>query len=151
MDEAGGTGYGARTRYNFHVAAAGKTGTTNDYRDAWFVGFTPHLVAGVWVGIDDPTHTLARQAGSSAALPMWAGFMKDTYAEVERYRNRRRETFDYPEELVTYQAVCSDSHKLATRYCPHQADEIFLADGIPPSSCPLHGVAETSTRRQRRF
>jgi len=151
MDEAGGTGYGARTRYGFRVAAAGKTGTTNDYRDAWFIGFTPHLVAGVWVGVDDPTHTLARQAGSSAALPMWAGFMKDTYNEVERYRDRRRETFDYPEELVAYQPVCADSHKLATRYCPRQADEIFLADGIPPIGCPLHGVAETPTRRQQRF
>jgi penicillin-binding protein 1A len=151
MDEAGGTGYGARTRYNFRVAAAGKTGTTNDYRDAWFIGFTPHLVAGVWVGVDDPTHTLARQAGASAALPMWAGFMKDVYTEVKRFRDRRRETFDYPENLVAYHSVCADSHKLATRYCPRQSDEIFLADGIPPINCPLHGVADTPTRRQRRF
>ena len=151
MDEPGGTGFGARTRYGFRVAAAGKTGTTNDYRDAWFIGFTPHLVAGVWVGVDDPVHTLARQAGAGAAMPMWAEFMKEVYAEVPAYRERRRETFEYPEELVTYKPVCEDSHKLATRYCPRQSDEIFLADGIPPASCPLHGVAETPSRRQRRF
>ncbi|MBT3343959.1 MAG: PBP1A family penicillin-binding protein [Gemmatimonadetes bacterium] len=151
MDEAGGTGYSARTRYHFRVAAAGKTGTTNDYRDAWFIGFTPHIVAGVWVGVDDPVHTLARQAGAGAALPMWAGFMKEVYEKVPKYRDRRRETFDYPEELVTYMPVCEDSHRLATRYCPRQSDEIFLADGVPPGTCPLHGVADTSTRRQRRF
>ena len=73
IDEVGGTGRAIRTRYRFRPAAGGKTGTTNDYTDAWFIGFTPHLVAGVWVGIDDPSLRLwPRQAGAAAALPLWA-------------------------------------------------------------------------------
>ena len=63
VDEVGGTGRRIRTTYDFRTQAAGKTGTTNDYTDAWFIGFTPHLVAGVWVGLDDPSLRLwPRQA-----------------------------------------------------------------------------------------
>lgn len=139
-DEPGGTGYKIRTRYGFRPTAAGKTGTTNDYADAWFIGFTPHLVAGVWVGMDDPSLSLwKRQSGAVAALPLWVRFMKEVYRKVEPYRSRARETFDYPENLVTKRAVCEDSHKLATKYCPHRDDDLFINEGAQPSFCPLHG------------
>jgi penicillin-binding protein 1A len=71
----GGTGYGVR-QLGFGLPAGGKTGTTNDYRDAWFIGFTPSLVAGVWVGYDQPQ--TIRRAGYAAelAVPMWTRFMK---------------------------------------------------------------------------
>ena len=140
MDEAGGTGRSARFRHGFRWAAAGKTGTTNDYRDAWFLGFTPHLVAGVWVGVDDPRTGLASQAGAAAALPLWARFMKQVYDEVEPYRRLRGDRFDYPEDLVEYRAVCEDTHRLATRYCPNQSEEIFIRGGAMPEACPRHGV-----------
>ena len=151
MDETGGTGLSARFRHGFRWAAAGKTGTTNDYRDAWFLGFTPHLVAGVWVGVDDPRTGLASQAGAAAALPLWARFMKQVYDEVEPYRRQRRDRFDYPEDLVEYLSVCEDTNRLATRYCPNQAQEIFIRGGAMPDPCPRHGVDDSDGRRRRRF
>src|SRR6185503_5680524 len=67
-----GTGYGARAA-GFTLDAAGKTGTTNDLRDAWFVGFTPELLTVVWVGLDD--NQPLGLSGAQAALPIWASFM----------------------------------------------------------------------------
>lgn len=140
VDEVGGTGRRIRTSYNFRPQAAGKTGTTNDYTDAWFIGFTPHLVAGVWVGMDDPGLRLwPKQAGSSAALPLWAAFMKEVYETVESYRGLSSRGFEYPEDLVVHRAVCNDTHKIATRFCPEQREEIFIAGEVLPSTCPLHG------------
>lgn len=140
VDEVGGTGRRIRTSYNFRPQAAGKTGTTNDYTDAWFIGFTPHLVAGVWVGMDDPGLRLwPKQAGSSAALPLWAAFMKEVYEGVEPYRSLSSRGFEYPEDLVVHRAVCNDTHKIATRFCPEQREEIFIAGEVLPSTCPLHG------------
>ena len=140
VDEVGGTGRGIRTRYDFRSQAAGKTGTTNDYTDAWFIGFTPHLVAGVWVGIDDPSLRLwPKQTGSSAALPLWARFMKEAYDTVEPYRSLRNRGFEYPKDLVARHAICNDTHKIATRFCPDQREELFIAGEVLPSTCPLHG------------
>ncbi len=70
-----GTGYTAR-EHGFWLPAGGKTGTTNDYRDAWFIGFTPSIVTGVWVGYDQP-QTIRREGyAAQLAVPMWAKFMK---------------------------------------------------------------------------
>src|SRR5687768_1155567 len=72
----GGTGWGVR-QLGFMLPAGGKTGTTNDYRDAWFIGFTPSLVTGVWVGYDQP-RTIRREGyAAELAVPMWTRFMKD--------------------------------------------------------------------------
>lgn len=143
VDEVGGTGRRIRTSYDFRTQAAGKTGTTNDYTDAWFIGFTPDLVAGVWVGIDDPSLRLwPKQSGSSAALPLWAAFMKETYASVEPYRSLRNREFEYPADLVVRHAVCDDTYKIATRFCPNQREEIFIAGEVLPNSCPQHGRAQ---------
>jgi membrane carboxypeptidase/penicillin-binding protein len=70
-----GTGSAAR-RFGFDLPAGGKTGTTNDYRDAWFIGFTPALVAGVWVGYDQPRAIRQNGYASDLAVPLWARFMK---------------------------------------------------------------------------
>src|SRR5262245_38154623 len=70
-------GTGARARsMGFRLPAAGKTGTTNDYNDAWFIGYTPTLVTGVWVGFDQPRTILPRGFAADVAVPMWASFMK---------------------------------------------------------------------------
>jgi penicillin-binding protein 1A len=71
----GGTGYGVR-QLGFGLPAGGKTGTTNDYRDAWFIGFTPSLVAGVWVGYDHPQTIRRGGYAAELAVPMWTRFMK---------------------------------------------------------------------------
>src|SRR5262249_55898568 len=70
-------GTGARARQlGFTLPAAGKTGTTNDFHDAWFVGFTPKLAAGVWVGFDQPRTILPNGFAADIAVPLWAKFMK---------------------------------------------------------------------------
>ncbi|MFN3385136.1 MAG: penicillin-binding protein 1A [Candidatus Thermochlorobacter sp.] len=77
-----GTGAAARSKYNFRYEAGGKTGTTQEQGDAWFMGFTPQLVAGVWTGFDDQRikfTSMSYGQGSRAALPIWAMFMKACY------------------------------------------------------------------------
>ncbi len=145
IDDVGGTGHRIRTYYRFRPASAGKTGTTNDYTDAWFIGFTPDLVVGVWVGIDNPSLRLwPRQAGSVAAMPLWAQFMKEVYSSVDPYRNLKDRDFEYPEDLVLRLEVCSNTHKIATRFCPNQSTDLFIAAEALPNSCPLHGGTRQS-------
>jgi len=82
-----GTGAGA----DFHKPAAGKTGTTNDYKDAWFVGYTRTLTCGVWVGLDEPSTIVSHGYGAALALPIWSDVMN---AALERYPAR---SFQLPE------------------------------------------------------
>lgn len=80
----GGTGSSARFRYNFRLEAGGKTGTTQNNADAWFMGITPQLACGVWTGFDDMRiqfTSMEYGQGSRAALPIWANFMKACYED----------------------------------------------------------------------
>jgi 1A family penicillin-binding protein len=104
-----GTGARAR-RLGFTLPAAGKTGTTNDFNDAWFVGYTPSLVAGVWVGFDQPRTILPNGFAADVAVPMWAAFMKAAT------RGSKPEWFTPPPGIVTAN-VCRMSGKLATEGC----------------------------------
>jgi 1A family penicillin-binding protein len=89
-----GTGASAR-RHGFTRPAGGKTGTTNDYHDAWFVGFTPRIVTGVWVGFDKPRSIRRAGYASELAVPLWARFMKDaTKADPARWIARPRGSDD---------------------------------------------------------
>jgi len=129
-----GTGGRLRWKYGFTKPAAGKTGTTNDFTDAWFVGFTPALTAGVWVGLDDPQLSLGRgESGAIAALPIWADFINRAY----EYVNIADENFKQPPDVINLQ-VCEDSGKLATDYCPKILDEVFNIKYHPTEMCPLH-------------
>jgi 1A family penicillin-binding protein len=86
----GGTGYGVR-QLGFTLPAGGKTGTTNDYRDAWFIGFTPSLVTGVWVGYDQPQTIRRNGYAAELAVPMWTRFMKAaTKGQKAAWVNRPR-------------------------------------------------------------
>lgn len=103
-----GTGASARSVYNFQRPAAGKTGTNTDYADAWFIGFTPQITAGVWVGFDDQriTFTGSYGQGSAAALPIWAIFMHDVYTQI----NLPFEDFQVPPSGNVIQAAfCKES------------------------------------------
>ena len=96
-----GTGAAVRSRYAFNVEAAGKTGTTQSMRDAWFAGFTPQLVAVVWTGFDDERikfTSMEYGQGARAALPIWAGFMKRCYSDPSlKLQNRY---FHIPETII---------------------------------------------------
>jgi penicillin-binding protein 1B len=123
-----GTGRGARER-GFKRPAAGKTGTTDDYRDAWFVGFTPNLLTVVWVGFDD-NRTLDL-SGAATALPIWTEFMKAATAA------RPAAPF-LPPPGVTNVKIDPVSGMLATAECPTSIDEAFYTGQEPQTPCPLH-------------
>jgi len=74
-----GTAYGSVYGAGFHLPAGGKTGTTNDGNDVWFIGYTPDLVAGVWMGMDLPAKIKADAQGGKLAAPAWTAFMTDVY------------------------------------------------------------------------
>jgi membrane carboxypeptidase/penicillin-binding protein len=123
-----GTGAGARSQ-GFVADAAGKTGTTNDLRDAWFAGFTPDLLTIVWVGLDD--NQPIGLSGAQAALPIWATFMKNALA------GRPSTAFDTPEGVV-YAAIDRDTGLLATPNCPRTMTEAFLTGTDPRQYCDVH-------------
>ncbi|MBW2215615.1 MAG: hypothetical protein JRF34_00225, partial [Deltaproteobacteria bacterium] len=124
-----GTGRSLKTR-GIDFPVAGKTGTTNNFRDAWFVGYTPDVLALVWVGFDDGSSIQA--TGSSAALPIWA----DLINAVPQYISG--DGFKMPPGVVK-KAVCRESGQLFVRFkCPEQVDEIFLDQNAPEKKCPLH-------------
>jgi penicillin-binding protein 1B len=124
-----GTGAGARAA-GFTPDAAGKSGTTNDLRDAWFVGFTPELLAVVWVGLDD--NQPLGLSGTQAALPMWTNFMLRALA------GRDSPTFQTPEG-VTFVDIDRDTGQLAGPTCPRVFSEAFLLGTEPREVCRLHG------------
>ncbi|MBS0660407.1 MAG: PBP1A family penicillin-binding protein [Verrucomicrobia bacterium] len=128
----------ARSELGFKLAAAGKTGTTNDFRDAWFVGYTSSLTVGVWVGLDKPTTIMRKGYGATLALPVWTSILnkanKDRYPAV---------AFK-PTEALRKVRVCSISNKLATAGCDMAAKsyEIDLpVSVIPKEACGTHADA----------
>ena len=123
-----GTGAGARAA-GFAADAAGKSGTTNDLRDAWFIGFTPELLTVVWVGLDD--NQPVGLSGTQAALPIWTAFMKRAVG------NHRGGTFEPPSDIV-YADIDRDTGKLAAPGCPRVFREAFIAGEEPAEICSLH-------------
>jgi 1A family penicillin-binding protein len=126
-----GTAYKARQE-GFTYPAAGKTGTTNDYVDAWFVGFTPHLVTGVWVGFDRPRTIIANGFAGELAVPMWARFMKQATAAD------KPDTFKAPQGL-TAASVCRVSGLLPSAACDRVITEYFARGTVPTQICQEHG------------
>ncbi len=139
-----GTGAAARS-VGFRLPAAGKTGTTNDYHDAWFVGFTPKLAAGVWVGYDQPRTIIGGGYASVLAVPVWGRFMAAATAKD------RAEWFSTPAR-ITSATICRLSGKLATDSCHESVTdakghvtnestvytEYFVEGTEPTELCPIH-------------
>ena len=120
-----GTGRGA-ARFGVE-GAAGKSGTTDGYRDAWFVGLTPELAVAVWVGKDRGTLGLS---GSQAALPVWARFVAASGTAG---------AFAEPQGLVEV-SLCAESHGVAREACPATHIDLFVPGGEPETKCDLHGA-----------
>jgi penicillin-binding protein 1A len=141
-----GTAYRAR-QVGFTLPAGGKTGTTNDYVDAWFVGFTPKLATGVWVGFDQPQTILPNGYAGDIAVPLWGRFMRDAT------KGSKPAWFTPPKNLVGVNAcrlsgllpnegcdaveVVSDSGEVQTRSMIYT--EYFVRGKEPTELCPLHG------------
>jgi 1A family penicillin-binding protein len=140
-----GTAYRAR-REGFVLPAAGKTGTTNDFVDAWFVGFTPSVVSGVWIGFDQPRTIVSNGYAGDLAVPLWARFMKAAT------KGAKPEWFERPKDIVAVN-VCRLSGKLPAGGC-HSVNvlsregvseirslvytEFFKRGTAPADTCPLH-------------
>jgi penicillin-binding protein 1A len=148
-----GTAYRAR-QSGFTLPAAGKTGTTNDYVDAWFVGFTPHLVTGVWIGFDQPATIISNGYAGELAVPVWASFMKMAT------KGDKPDWFDRPSNIVAAN-VCRVSGKLPNGGCDHVEvvnrdgsleyrsmiyTEYFVKGTQPTELCPLHPSASFMDR-----
>ena len=116
------------------IPAAGKTGTTNDESDVWFVGFTPDLLAGVWIGLDEPKKIFDRAVGGGHAAPVWGAFMQRVYQT-----RPIPEPWERPGGLV-YRTVDKLSGKLVTDYCPLDGvyTEVYLPGTEPVEECDLH-------------
>ena len=142
-----GTAYRAR-QVGFTLPAAGKTGTTNDYLDAWFVGYTPRVVTGVWVGFDQPQTIIANGYGGELAVPVWANFMKVAT------KGHKNEWIERPPDVIGVN-VCRISGMLPNRGCEsvevisREGDvdsrsmvytDFFVRGSQPKDVCPLHSA-----------
>jgi penicillin-binding protein 1A len=124
-----GTGAAARAR-GINFPAGGKTGTTNDGHDAWFVGFTSSLVVGVWVGLDEPA-PLPNASGARYALPIWADFM------LRAGRVFAARAFTPPSSLRQV-TLCSVSYQKPTEFCPTYREYFKDDDEVPDDTCRIH-------------
>jgi penicillin-binding protein 1A len=149
-----GTAWSAR-REGFMLPAAGKTGTTNEYRDAWFIGFTPKVMTGVWVGYDTPRTIISNGYAAELAVPIWARFMKTAT------RNDKPEWPRAPAG-ITSATICRLSGALATDSCrddvvldnegnetaqPMVYTEYFVRGTEPQTYCPIHSAYESRAWR----
>jgi penicillin-binding protein 1A len=125
-----GTGAPSRLR-GFTLPAAGKTGTMDDYMDAWFEGYIPSLVAGVWVGYDQKKTIGPGMTGARAALPTWTDFM------IGATRGRPVEDFGSPLGTLN-RDICAETGMLATEACPNVTTEIFDEGSEPTEYCTTH-------------
>ncbi|MFH1690870.1 MAG: PBP1A family penicillin-binding protein [Candidatus Eisenbacteria bacterium] len=125
-----GTGWAARA-WGFSHPAAGKTGTTNDCTDAWFIGFTPHVVCGVWGGFDDRRSMGTAMTGARVALPVWTEFMKAAHVNVPK------DAFEAPPGVVT-RRICAETGELAGSNCEETLEEVFIQGTEPGRQCRVH-------------
>jgi penicillin-binding protein 1A len=136
-----GTGAGAATAAGFNYPAGGKTGTTPNWKDAWFAGFTKNLATVVWVGFDDYRKALGRhRAAAVVAAPIWMNYMRDVSQKNPPLG------FSQPSDVVRV-GVCADTGLLPTPYCPDVIGELFLRTTVPSRTCDKH-TSEASVQQQ---
>ena len=124
----------AKSLYGFSQErpAAGKTGTTDDYRDAWFIGYTPQLITGVWAGYDKPKPLGRGFTGGAICAPIWERFMRQALA------NKPAVEFLKPASVISVQIDPTTGY-LATPDCPKKKEEFYIAGTQPTIYCPNHG------------
>jgi membrane carboxypeptidase/penicillin-binding protein len=131
----GGTANAAVWRAGFRIPSGGKTGTTNDYNNVWFIGFTNDLVAGVWMGFDQLKPIMGNAQGGRLAAPAYTQFMMEIY-------QRRPTPSDWAEPANMLEAIEIDrtTGYRATAFCPRDVVEVrnFPPGGGPKDYCPIH-------------
>ncbi len=137
-----GTAASVRSEFKFKVPGGGKTGTTNDYKDAWFVGYTQDVTCGVWMGCDQPQTIMADAYGGKLALPVWVDVLRK--AEALGYL-----TTPPIEPPLTHIRLCRTSSLIATESCAsHGAayDDDLPYELVPQAFCPVHGIGGAAPR-----
>ncbi len=125
-----GTGKSIHT-FSEDRPAAGKTGTTDDYRDAWFIGYTPQVITGVWVGYDKPRPGGKGFTGGAVCAPIWARFMRSALAD--------KPVIDFPRpDTVVSALIDPTTGYLANQDCPIKQDEFYIGGTQPTEYCPKH-------------
>ncbi len=134
-----GTGFEAVSETGFPtMAAGGKTGTAENWKDAWFAGFTKDLTTIVWMGFDDPRKSFGKdRTAALVAAPVWMRYMKQVL------ENAPDIPFQQPSDVVELQ-VCANSGLLTTTFCPRVINEYFLKDNAPVKKCDIHTSEATS-------
>ncbi|MCE9499496.1 MAG: carboxypeptidase, partial [Leptospira sp.] len=121
---------------------AGKTGTTNDYKDAWFIGTRPGISMAVWIGYDDPAYGLgSRGMGAVLAAPLWARLGN----RAEELALLSHDKFSFSKRAIS-KSICRESGDLSSESCPHPVNELFTPSGIPGKICSLKHIK--SSRRE---
>ena len=131
----------ALNKFSRERPSAGKTGTTNDYRDAWFIGYVPQMVTGVWVGHDQPRPGPGSFTGGAVAAPIWERFMRQALA------SRPVVDFKQPETVVLVSVDPTTGYP-ATPACLIRQDEFFVAGTEPDEYCPRHGGGSVGAQEQ---
>jgi membrane carboxypeptidase/penicillin-binding protein len=133
-----GTGYAARNpaigNLSYDVPAAGKTGTTNDATDVWFVGYTPDLLAGVWLGFDTPRSIMGSATGGTLAVPVWARVVRKAYEGREPPAAWSR-----PDDVVSLRA---SGGMVLAEDCPGGTPDLFVRRFAPAPQCPRYEYDE---------
>ncbi len=118
---------------------AGKTGTTQNWSDAWTVGFSPYITTAIWFGFDMPGNSLGRnQTGATVAGPVWAEYMKVIHQDLVP------KSFDVPQQGLVFQEICTDSGRLPAQDCSETATEVYLS-GTEPHEIDTY-LADKNTR-----
>ena len=125
----GGTGYHVRDYYK--GVAAGKTGTTNNYSDAWFIGYTPKYACGIWAGYDNNDRMFKDATGGFISAPIWGDFM----ARIDSLPDQ---DFTKPSSGLVTCRICRQTGLLARVYCPNPIEEVYVAGTEPADSCDTH-------------
>jgi len=146
MDEPQGTGHGARWR-GFHREAGGKTGTSDNFADNWFSGYTPQITSTVWVGFDVKLSIGINQTGAKNALPVWTKIM---IAAHENIPGDTPEAHFQAPDGIRYAHVCYDSGELATDKCVDVGREIFTRKTLPKTYCHIHPSSGVFTDQNKK-
>ncbi len=133
--DEGGTAYYAVKNRGIDFEIAGKTGTSTDYNDAWFIGYTSRCVTAVWIGNRQGAISLGPgRSGGSVAAPVWGEYISSVY------RNNPPPGFTVPDEGISREAICLDSGEVAGRHgeCPSTAEQLYYSGSEPGKYCHLH-------------